>query len=90
MAEDKSLGDRIFSFKQGCCINHSCAPNCDWIVLNGILVVEAKRDIRKGEEITISYDHDITALEGKADRRRALLQTYVFLCTCERCQAVIK
>ena len=43
-------------------INHSCNPNCEYKRKNGKIRIYAKRDIRKGEELT--YDYDV-AEKGK-------------------------
>lgn len=37
-------------------INHSCAPNCEIDIRNRRVYVFAKRNIRKGEELTYDYD----------------------------------
>jgi SET domain-containing protein len=39
-------------------INHSCAPNCEVELVRGWPVVEAIRDIAKGEEL--AYDYNLT------------------------------
>ncbi len=36
-------------------INHSCEPNIAAKVVNGRILYVSKRDIRKGEELTIDY-----------------------------------
>lgn len=36
-------------------INHSCDPNIAAKVINGHILYMSKRDIRKGEELTIDY-----------------------------------
>jgi uncharacterized protein len=59
-------------------INHSCAPNCQaWIVENedgdprhDRVVVETKRAIRVGEELT--YDYGITLEERHTPRMKAI------------------
>lgn len=37
-------------------INHSCDPNTEAEIRDGRIMIEAKRDIKKGEELTIDYD----------------------------------
>ena len=63
-------------------LNHDCAPNCDtaFIQDRGVAVL-ALRDIRAGEELSISYVNEGLPV---ADRRRQLL-AYGFECACERC-----
>ena len=39
-------------------INHSCAPNCWFEVVDKTIWIRAARDIRKGEELTYNYSID--------------------------------
>ena len=45
-------------------INHSCEPNADVVIIDGLMIVFAVREIAPGEEITVDYlnsfDHDQT------------------------------
>ena len=66
-------------------INHSCNPNCCQtfdLSTSAALSIRALRNIEKGEEITIAYI-DI----GKPTwwRKKELLKSYGFLCSCNRC-----
>ena len=68
------------------CINHSCAPNADFVVEAGknagALAIRALRPLEAGERITIAYCNLFTA----AKKRRAhLRETYHFTCRCPRC-----
>lgn len=36
-------------------INHSCEPNADVFIVDGIMIIFALRDIPPGEEITVDY-----------------------------------
>jgi uncharacterized protein len=47
---DGSLGGNDTQY-----INHSCEPNADAIVVNGLLLIFTLREISPGEEITIDY-----------------------------------
>ncbi len=40
-------------------INHSCDPNCKIVKKDGHIWIVAKRDIKKGEEISYNYDFDL-------------------------------
>ena len=64
--------------------NHSCAPNChtDHRLINGQLTFRALRRIDPGEECTIAY---VATEEPTYWRRRALLRSKLFLCTCAVC-----
>ena len=50
---DAGVGGNIARF-----INHSCRPNAYVHIYNGIIWIRAARTIRKGEEITYSYNTD--------------------------------
>ena len=79
-------------FAAAACLNHSCEPNCamrtQWLEGEAAprALIAAKRDLAAGEECTQSYlpldiwEGDVTA------RRRELLLTYRFACTCARCR----
>lgn len=64
-------------------INHSCLPNShnNWNGAAEHETIHATRLIKRGEEITISYE------EGKlsADRRQFLKDSFGFLCECPLC-----
>lgn len=40
-------------------INHSCAPNCEALLLDGRLWIVSQRPIPAGEEITFNYGYDL-------------------------------
>lgn len=71
-------------------INHSCDPNCTFhIEVNGSidagdqwLVIEAGRDIKAGDELTISY---IPSSDSFGERQALLSICYGFKCVCPRC-----
>ena len=50
---DAGVGGNVARF-----INHSCAPNCYVQITDGTIWIRAARTIRKGEEITYSYNTD--------------------------------
>ncbi len=60
-------------------INHSCEPNCDARIVRDHIIYFAKRDIRKGEELTVDYnfgeDEEITVCKcGAAGCRGTINQ----------------
>jgi hypothetical protein len=64
-------------------MNHSCWPNCDARpVTQRCFEVRAIRDVRAGEEMTISYT-DLWRFA--VDRRARLGRVFGFYCACERC-----
>jgi SET domain-containing protein len=44
-------------------INHSCDPNCETDIIRGHIWIIAKRDIKKGEEITYNYGYGFDEYE---------------------------
>ena len=66
-----------------CLINHACDPNShhSWNSSRGRETIHATRDIKVGEEITISYGKD----ETSADRRAELRSSFGFDCSCSVC-----
>jgi hypothetical protein len=44
-------------------INHSCDPNCEAFITAGKIWIYAKRDIKKGEELTFNYGFDMETWE---------------------------
>ena len=71
-------------FDRGSRFNHSCRPNCSshWDDEQGVRWFIANREIRKGEEICITYG-DIR--EARSERRKWLKTTFGFDCGCEAC-----
>ena len=61
--------------------NHSCDPNCFYFGIANMLILKSIKDIKKGEELTISY------IEPKpmALRKNALLK-WDFTCDCKYCK----
>lgn len=62
-------------------INHSCDPTCYWPNSGPVVNVRARRDIARGEEITINY----VPLMLTTHDRRDLLTNYGFRCRCITC-----
>ena len=70
-----------------CLVNHSCAPSAttrysSWKGRT-MVRVEALRDVRKGEELSVSYVDETQSL---AEREKALA-AYGFACACPLCAA---
>ena len=61
--------------------NHSCEPNCFYFGIANMLIVKAIKDIKKGEELCVSY------IEPKpmALRKNELLK-WDFTCDCKYCK----
>jgi hypothetical protein len=76
-------------FVAGSAFNHSCTPNvghaeCLWEEGTPAPVVtfRARRQIKKGEEAFLAY---VDPMDPVSIRRRKLLITYHFSCTCAKC-----
>jgi hypothetical protein len=82
------LGTALFALQSNC--NHDCDPNChpfkDETDINGSCVLVARKPIRKGEELTISYLED-DQLDWS--RRQDALSDYGFVCRCARCESEV-
>jgi len=53
---DANVGGNVARF-----INHACKPNCYSHIIDGVIWIRAARTIRKGEELTYSYNTEGTA-----------------------------
>lgn len=65
-------------------INHSCAPNCETVIENGHVFIEAIRRIKPGEEL--GYDYQLT-WESTDDPVELAL--YACRCGAKRCRGTM-
>jgi uncharacterized protein len=65
-------------------INHSCDPNCETVIENGRVFIEAIRHIRAGEEL--GYDYQLT-WESSDDPLELAL--YACRCGAKRCRGTM-
>ena len=65
-------------------INHCCEPNCDVVVDDGRLWIEALRDIAPGEELCYDYAFVLPERHTPAAKRR-----YPCHCGAPRCRGTI-
>lgn len=56
-------------------INHSCEPNCDAVIENSRIYIEAVQPIAEGEELTYDYNFILNERHSPAAKRR-------FPCVC--------
>lgn len=68
-------------------LNHSCNPNCAIVFDGNVASIRSIRDIRSGEQLTISY---IDNTFKRATRRRQLRDQYFFECHCIGCEPLDK
>lgn len=76
-------------FRSTAALNHSCNPNLQLSFRMGTtvqLVARARRAIRKGTELSISYGPHV-GFSLAADRQTQLMAHYCFACHCEACDA---
>lgn len=81
-----TLDGKACVYNLGSRFNHGCRANCMHTVSgdNDELHVFSLRDISKGEECTIIYDHTVLSLPTD-ERRRILNDKFFFHCECEAC-----
>lgn len=65
-------------------INHSCAPNCEAVDEEGRIFIEARRDIRPGEEL--AYDYNLLLDEPHT---WAAKRAHACACGARRCSGTI-
>jgi hypothetical protein len=65
-------------------INHSCDPNCEAVIEDDHIYIDALRDIRKGEELF--YDYSFVMEERHSP---ALKARYPCYCGAENCRGTI-
>lgn len=64
--------------------NHACLSNAARSFIGDMIILRAARDIKDGEEITISYQKPAPLLE---DRQKALSDSWNFRCDCLLCSS---
>jgi SET domain-containing protein len=65
-------------------INHSCNPNCEAVDVGGRIFIDARRDIRPGEELTYDY-----RLERDGHWRADYAGRYACRCGAPNCRGVL-
>ncbi|XP_029851001.2 SET and MYND domain-containing protein 5 [Ixodes scapularis] len=67
---------------------HSCCPNAEARFLHNdhTLSLVALRDIRPGEEVTVSYIDECSLSRSRHSRIKMLRESHLFTCTCPRCE----
>ncbi|XP_058457483.1 uncharacterized protein LOC131434613 [Malaya genurostris] len=71
-------------YSTGMKLKHSCGPNLFFAMIsNGLFVVRARRDIKKGEELTLN--HGPHYKEASRDKRRSYLRKIYINCDCTQC-----
>ena len=65
-------------------INHSCDPNCETVIVDGQIFVEALRTIRPGEELVYDYKYERTSAHTDEDEK-----LYMCRCGADNCRGTI-
>jgi uncharacterized protein len=65
-------------------INHSCDPNCEAIIEDGRIWIDARRTIQKGEELAYDYKYERMGGDDDADEEK-----YPCRCGAVRCRGTI-
>lgn len=65
-------------------INHSCDPNCETLIEDGRVFIEAIRDISRGEELFFDYAYERNGEEDAEDEIR-----YACRCGADSCRKTI-
>ena len=66
-------------------LNHSCAPNCEAVIENSRVFIEAKREIATGEELCYDYAYSRDGSETAEDE----FQLYGCRCGAKDCRGTI-
>lgn len=72
--------------------NHSCTPNCSWSQIGDQMFVKAIKDIKKDEELRISY---VSREHTTYEERKKMFQNWTkrnvgFVCACDHCDLLRK
>ena len=62
--------------------NHSCEPTTNFCAAGGFMRARALRDIKAGEQLTVSY---VNLFEPRRTRAHQLMEAKHFVCRCPRC-----
>ena len=73
--DDDVVIDAAFGGNAARWINHSCDPNCDAVIEDARIFIEAIRDIAVGEELAYDYAYVLEERHTPAAKRR-------FPCSC--------
>lgn len=65
-------------------INHSCDPNCEAVIEDGRIWIDARRTIRKGEELSYDYKYERMGGDDEGDEEK-----YPCHCGARRCRGTI-
>jgi SET domain-containing protein len=82
--DDDVVIDAAFDGNEARFINHSCDPNCDAVIDNGRIWIDAIRDIAPGEELAYDYAYVLKERHTPSAKRR-----YPCSCGAVNCRGTI-
>ena len=82
--DDEVVIDAAVGGNESRYINHSCEPNCEAVIEDDHIYIEALRTIREGEELLYDYQYERTAETTEEDER-----LYVCHCGAPTCRGTI-
>jgi SET domain-containing protein len=82
--EDDVVIDATYDGNEARYINHSCEPNCEAVLDDGHIFIEALRSIRPGTELTYDYN-----LERGGDFSKAWEARYPCHCGASSCRGTL-
>lgn len=82
--DDDVVIDAAFEGNEARFINHSCDPNCDAVIDDGRIWIDAIRDIAVGEELAYDYAYVLKERHTPSAKRR-----YPCSCGAEKCRGTI-
>jgi uncharacterized protein len=82
--DDDVVIDAAFNGNEARFINHSCDPNCDAVIDDGRIWIDAIRDIAPGEELAYDYAYVLKERHTPSAKRR-----YPCSCGVAKCRGTI-
>ena len=82
--DDGTVVDGAVGGNEAAYINHSCAPNCEAIIEDGHIYIEALQTIQPGEELAYDYAYERTSAHTKEDE-----ELYACRCGAPNCRGSI-
>ena len=89
--EEEEAKEESCMFRVTSRLNHSCVPHVEWVSRVDIPSLDsvAVREIKKGEEILVSYKETAGGHQDTLERRQYLHKWYGFNCMCRHCKAYL-
>ena len=82
--DNRKVIDATYGGNESRFINHSCDPNCEAVIEDRRVYIEAVRTIRPGEELAYDYNYERTPKTTKADEK-----LYACRCGSPECRGTI-